>query len=285
VLGGLLQVVGLGSRDEGSEVTLRLALDVGDGNDGGSLLVDDCAETGLTTLDDDVGHTELAAEGGQEDDELNGLNVVSNGDELGLLVLDESNDVVQTVLGSDGLGASLGVSLAASGNVLGDGIETCLLLLLRLGAVSVEQLEEVGGGVLVQGVGELANGRWDLQALVEDDLLALQTNVFGPLDEAGQVTRRLDVLADTERLGSLLEAGVLGCLGGGLATLGVGGGSGLLRSRLGCLRLWEIRRDRDSVWSAYTEAGSLGRESTFGIPPATARGSEEPDREGRAHRR
>lgn len=94
--------VGFGGRDEGGELALILRLDLLDGKDGGSLLVDDCAETGLT-LDDDVGDTHLAAESGEENDELDGVNVVGDDDESSLLGLDEGNTVVETVLGEKGL--------------------------------------------------------------------------------------------------------------------------------------------------------------------------------------
>ena len=42
---------------------------------------------------------------------------------------------------------------------------------------------------------ELGNGRGDLQALVEDNLLALEANVLRPLHEAGEVGLGADVLA------------------------------------------------------------------------------------------
>lgn len=41
----------------------------------------------------------------------------------------------------------------------------------------------------------MCNCRRDLEALVENDLLALEADVFGPLDEAGHIPHRLDVLA------------------------------------------------------------------------------------------
>ena len=44
-------------------------------------------------------------------------------------------------------------------------------------------------------MGELSNSGGNLETLVEDNLLALKANVFGPLDEAGKITSRLDVLA------------------------------------------------------------------------------------------
>ena len=100
--------VGLGSRDEGGELALILTADLLDGEDGGSLLVDDRAEAGLA-LDDDVRDAHLAAERGEEDDELDGVDVVRDDDEVRLLRLDERDDVVQAVLDEEGL---LGVILA-----------------------------------------------------------------------------------------------------------------------------------------------------------------------------
>ena len=99
--------VGLGGLDEGSELALVLRTDLLDGEDGGGLLVDDRAETGLA-LDDDVGDAHLAAQGGEEDDELDGVNIVSDDDERRLLGLNESDAVVETVLDEEGL---LGVLL------------------------------------------------------------------------------------------------------------------------------------------------------------------------------
>ena len=64
--------------------------------------MDDRAETSLA-LDDDVGDTHLAAESGEEDDELDGVDVMGNDDESGLLGLDEGDAVVETVLYEEGL--------------------------------------------------------------------------------------------------------------------------------------------------------------------------------------
>ena len=79
-----------------------LALDVLEGEDGRSLLVDNRAKTGLA-LDDDVGDTHLAAESGEEDNKLDGVNIVGDDDKGSLLGLDEGNTVVQTVLDEEGL--------------------------------------------------------------------------------------------------------------------------------------------------------------------------------------
>ena len=99
--------VSLGGGDEGSQLALILAIDILEGDDSGGLLVDDGTETGLA-LDDDVGDTHLAAESGEEDNKLDGVNIVGDDDKGSLLGLDEGNTVVQTVLDEEGL---LGVLL------------------------------------------------------------------------------------------------------------------------------------------------------------------------------
>ena len=94
--------VSLGGGDEGSQLALILAVDILEGDDSGGLLVNDGTETGLA-LDNDVGDTHLAAESGEEDNELDGVNIVSDDDEGSLLGLYEGNSVVQTVLDEEGL--------------------------------------------------------------------------------------------------------------------------------------------------------------------------------------
>jgi hypothetical protein len=76
--------------------------------------------------------------------------------------------VVETVLGEDGLLRVLGRGLVALLlSLLSLGQETSLLLLGGLGLVLVEELEELGGGVLVEGVRELGDRRGDLDVSVE----------------------------------------------------------------------------------------------------------------------
>lgn len=169
--------------------------------------MDDSAESGLA-LDDSIGDTHLAAEGGEEDDELNGVDIVGDEDKRSLLVLNEADDVVETVL--DGVGL-LGDVLLLLALLDGGGLleETLLLLDLGLRAVLVEELESLGSGVLVENLLELGDRRGDLQAEVEDLLLALETDVLGPLDHAREVALGLDVLADTEVARTLLKERVL----------------------------------------------------------------------------
>jgi hypothetical protein len=159
------------------------------------LLVDDSSETGLA-LYNGVWHTHLPAESGQEDNELNRVNIVGDEDESGLLGFNESDNVVETVLDGERLLADilLLLALSDSGGLLQ---ETLLLLRLGLGAVLVEEFEGLSGGVAVEGVVELGDRRRDLETEVEDLTLALETNILGPLDHTREVASGLDVLADT----------------------------------------------------------------------------------------
>lgn len=74
---------------------------------------------------------------------------------------------------------------------------------------------------------------------MEDDLLALEADVLGPLDEAGEVLLGGDVTTNAEGLGASLEEGVLGGLLGDLGA--VRGRSGLLGLGSGGLGLYVIR--------------------------------------------
>lgn len=169
--------------------------------------MDNGTETGLA-LDDGVGNTHLAAESGKEDNQLNGVNVVSDEDKRSLLVLNEADDVVQTVLDMVGLLGDI-LLLLALGDSGGLSVQTLLLLDLSLRTVLVQELEGLSSGVAVQGVLELSDGRRDLQTHVEDLLLALKTDILGPLDETAEVALGLDVLANTEVAGALLDERVL----------------------------------------------------------------------------
>jgi hypothetical protein len=179
--------------------------DVGDGDAGGRLLVDQLAESGLA-LDEAVGDVLVAAEVGEPDNQFDGVDVVGDDDELGLALLDESGHVVETALDVSGLG---GVGLLF---VLGLGglQKTGLLLGSGLGFVLGEQLEERLGLVGSQSVGELVDDGRDLQTLEEDSLLALEENVSRPFHESGHIALRLNVSADLEdTLGALEEVAEL----------------------------------------------------------------------------
>jgi len=206
----LLHVAILDGRDELGELVLVLGADLSEGQDSGGLLVDDSAETGLA-LDDGVGDTHLLAERRKEDNQLNGVNIVGDEDQGSLLVLNQANDVVETVLDGVGLLGDILLLLALldGGSLLQ---ETLLLLDLGLRAVLVEELESLGGGVAVKDVLELGQRGGDLETQAEDLALALEADILGPLYHARKVSLGLDVLADAIVAGALLDKRVLGSL-------------------------------------------------------------------------
>jgi len=206
----LLILVGialLNSRDELRELGLVLRLDLGQSENSSGLLVDYSAKAGLA-LDDGVWDTHLAAEGGEEDDKLDRIDIIGDEDESSLLVLYKADDVVETILDCVRLlGRILALlALGDSSSLLG---ESLLLLSLGLWSVLVQQLEDLCGLVAVEDVLELGDRWWDLEAHGEDLLLSLKTNILWPLHHARQVALRLDILADTIIAGTLLEERVL----------------------------------------------------------------------------
>lgn len=169
--------------------------------------MDDGAETGLA-LDNGIGDAHLLAERRQEDNQLDGVNIVGDEDQGSLLVLNETDDVVQAVLDGVRLLANVLLLLALldGGSLLQ---ETLLLLDLGLRAILVEELEGLRSSVAVEDVLELGQCRGNLQAHLEDLLLTLKTDILGPLNHAGEVSLGLDVLADAVVAGALLDERVL----------------------------------------------------------------------------
>lgn len=164
--------------DQLAQLVLVFLLDLSQSNNSGSLLMNNGSESGLA-LDDGIWHTHLSAESWEVDDELDWVNIVRDQDQSGLLVLDESNNVVETVLDGVWLLADILLLLAVCDSS-SFGLQTLLLLCLGLWSVLVEQLQCLSGCVSVEGVVELGNRGWDLQSQVEDLLLSLETNILWP---------------------------------------------------------------------------------------------------------
>lgn len=169
--------------------------------------MDDGSESGLA-LDDSIWDAHLAAESGEENNKFDGVDIVRDEDEGSLLVLDKADNMVETVLDDIWLLADVLFLLAG---LDGSGLleKTLLLLDLGLWAVLVEEFEGLSGGVAVQGVLELSDRGGNLEAEVQNFLLALETDILGPLHHARQVAPGLNVLANAEVAGALLEKRVL----------------------------------------------------------------------------
>lgn len=131
--------------------------DFSQGDTGGGLLVDECSESGLV-LNEAVWDTHLSAQGWDVNHQFNWDDIVGNNYEFGLLVFNESGNVVQAELDGQWLiGFLLFFSFSLVGSLL---LESLSLVLLRLWGVLSEELEELGGLILLQSVGELVDLSW-----------------------------------------------------------------------------------------------------------------------------
>jgi len=206
----LVFVVVLGEGGLESSKVLEVFLPhVSESEAGSSLHVDEFTKVGLAA-DKAVRDSGLAAKSWEEDNHFNGVNIVSNDNEGSTLLFNKLGDVVQAELDVEGL-VSLG-----SGLVGGNSGETFLLGLTGLRAIFGKQFKELSGLVAFESTVELCDGWRDLQALEQDALLTLNTDVLGPSNEAGQISLRLDVSTDSKVAWVLFEQRVFIC-GGFLA--------------------------------------------------------------------
>ena len=120
----------------GIEVRDIFLADVSHSNACGSLEVTEFPEVGFST-EEAEGNSLLPAEGGQEDDHLDWIDVVGDDDQLGSVLLNKGGHVVETILEVDWLG---GLATASFGLFL----EAILLLLPGFGTVLGEQFKELG---------------------------------------------------------------------------------------------------------------------------------------------
>jgi hypothetical protein len=181
---------------ESLELGLVLLLDSGEGNNSAVLLTNQGSETSLG-LENAEWNILLPAESGEPDNELNWINIMSNDNQLGLLILNGGSDLMETINQRNRLSLS---GLLTGGLGLGDLLQTLLLLLLGLRSVLLKKLEELTGLVLVQSVAELVDHWRNLQSLQENLLLSLKVDVLRPLHISREISLRLDILTDTEVL-------------------------------------------------------------------------------------
>jgi hypothetical protein len=183
------------------EIGKILVSNFGKGDAGSGLGTAELSESSLG-LDEAEWDFLLSAESWEEDHDFSWINIMGHDDELGLTFFNEGGDVVETELESFWLWTRLLLFLLSSL------LESFLLLLLGLWGVLGEELEELGGLVLINGLLELEKSRWRLQSHEENSLLSLDSNIFRPSDESGKVLLWLDRSTNSERSWGFLEEGV-----------------------------------------------------------------------------
>jgi len=169
---------------------------------GSGLEVDKLSKVGLST-DEAEWCSLLSAKSWEMDNNLNGVDIVSNHNKLCLAFFDEGGHVVKTELKVLWLGTLgwLGTVLLGLSSFL----QSLCLLLSGLWGIFLEELHERGSFVLVTSLGELVDGGGDLQSLEKNSLLSLDSDVLWPLDESSEVALWLNISSKTEVSGVLLE--------------------------------------------------------------------------------
>jgi len=195
-------VVGTDGLNQLAQGSLILVVNVGEGNTGASLAVNETSKTCLA-LNDAVWNSHLSAQGWQEDDDLNGLDVMGNDNELSLFLLYHANNSVDSAGQQEGLLGGLVSSTFHSLNSAG--LQTFALLQFALRSVLIGELEELGSSLSIKSLVELVDCWWHLQTTLKDNMLSLEPDVFWPLNKVSQVTLGLDILTNAEVLASLLK--------------------------------------------------------------------------------
>lgn len=202
----LRKVVSLNGREKGGESSLVTWSDIGDSNTGGSLLVNESSQTGLT-LNNGIRNTNLLAERWKEYNKFNWINIIGNQNELWLLVFNKGNNVLKTILNSVGLFRDI-LSLLAFSDGSSFLFKTSLLFSSGFWSVVVQKLESLSSSALIKNVLELGN-RWrDLKAKRKNLLLSLKTDVSWPLNKSVKVALRLDTVTNTKWLRGLIKSNV-----------------------------------------------------------------------------
>jgi hypothetical protein len=205
----LLVLVELGSELSGEsfQVLDVFLSDISESDAGGGLGVNELSKSSLT-LDEAIWNSLGLAQSWEENNHLNWVNVVSNNDQLGLLLLNKRGHVVKSELKVNWLWAnmSLGVS---SLSLLSLRLKSLFFFLSGLWAIFREQFKKLTSLVLVDGIRKLVDCWWALKTLEKDSLLTLNTNVLWPLDEPSKVSSWLNISTDSEVSGTLLEQRIL----------------------------------------------------------------------------
>ena len=110
--------------------------DISHSNACGSLEMTEFPEVGFST-EEAEGNALLPAEGGQEDDHLDWVDIMGDDNQLGLVLLNEGGHVVETILEMDRLGGLATLTFSFF-------LQAFFLVLLGFGAVFGEQFKELG---------------------------------------------------------------------------------------------------------------------------------------------
>ncbi len=199
----LLIIVKVSSEGSGQVVKFGFVFlsDISQGNAGSVLLVNQPSQIGSSS-NETVWNVHLSAKSWKPDDELNWVDVAGNDNQFGFSLLYKFSDMVQTEFKVEWSG--LFDSFFYDKNKFTFSLElsflgkSFLLLLAIFRRVLLQKLEEDFALIFLEGSGELSDGGWYFQSGKKDSFLSLESDVFGPFHESGQISGWLDVVTESE---------------------------------------------------------------------------------------
>lgn len=168
---GILVVDSVEVSSEVVQVVLVLVSYVSKGEAGALFLVDKLSKSRFT-FNEAVWDSHLFAEVWQEDHELDWDDVVGNNDQLSLLLLNQSGNVVKTEFNYEWL-LGVGVDVLLVSLEFSLFLESLDLLFLGLWDVFGEESEQFLSLVSLDGVSELVDDTWSWKSLLENLLLSI----------------------------------------------------------------------------------------------------------------
>lgn len=188
---------------EGFEVLEVFFVNLSQSKASSGLLVNKFSKVSLSS-DEAEWHSLLSAESREEANHLDGVNIVSNNNHLGSSIFNKLGDMVQSILDVERLGGFGLITFSGSRF-----LESGLFLSSSLRAIFSEQFKEFTGLIFFDSVLELSDCWWNLQSLHKNSLLALNSNILGPLNETSEVSLGLDVSPDSKVAWVLFEQRIL----------------------------------------------------------------------------
>src|SRR5271167_4294575 len=149
-------------------------------------------------FDNTIRNTSLLTKMRKINNQLNRINIMRNNHQLSLLLLNQSNTMIQSLLHKHRFLSNFLILLTTLCNDLCFLDKSCSFLLTCFGTIFVEELEHLGSVVFIECVCKLSDCRRNLESFFKDLLLSLETDVLWPFYVASQVLFGLDCSTDSE---------------------------------------------------------------------------------------
>jgi len=194
-----------GFKDLG-ELAAVSAFNRSEGDTGASFSSNESSQTSFS-FDNAIWNSHFTTQCWDEKNQLKGINIMGDDDQLSFLLFNSSHDGVSSLLqrnNSFGWGVSFTLCL-----ILSTSLQPCLPRSTTFWSVLIQHTEQLLGCLSVQSLVELIDWWRNLESLLKDSLLPLDADVSWPFDESAEVAGGLDILSYAEVTCALLEKRIL----------------------------------------------------------------------------